>query len=78
MQTMPAHPLPIDERLRRESDRICTLILHSDLEWIDVAIQIEQMREICLQEDPSREELFEQIYVRRFQRLWEQWRPRIP
>lgn len=63
------------ERLRRESDRICALILHSDLEWIDVAIQIQQMRELCRSEAPEREELFEKLYVRRFQRLWEQWHP---
>ena len=71
---MPHNRLPLDERLRRESDRICSLILHSDLEWIDVAIQIEQMREICRRENPEREELFDRLYVRRFQRLWEQWR----
>lgn len=75
---MAAPPLTLDERLRRESDRICALILHSDLEWIDVAIQIEQMRDICRQEDPTREDLFDGLYVQRFQRLWEQWRPRNP
>lgn len=61
-------------RLKRSSDRICNLILHSDMEWVDIAIEIEKMRQICEEEAPEKIELFEQLYVSRFQRLWDQWR----
>jgi len=62
------------ERLKRESHRICTLILNTDLEWIDIELQINEMRELCRAEAPEKAELFEAIYASRFERLWEQWR----
>jgi hypothetical protein len=65
---------PLAERLRRESDRICSLILYSDLEWIDIAIQVDQLREVSLGEAPEKGALFEGIYTARFERLWRQWR----
>jgi hypothetical protein len=65
--------LPLAEYLRRESHRICALILNSDLEWIDIAIQIGQLREKCAQCAPDKLELFDAIYLNRFNRLWEQW-----
>ena len=61
-------------RLRRMSDRISSLILYSDLPWIDIQLQIEQMRALCLEYFPESEQLFEYLYERRFIRLWEQWR----
>lgn len=63
------------EQLQRDSHRICSLILNSDLEWIDIAIEIGQMRQICEAAAPDKLELFEAIYVSRFNRLWQQWRP---
>lgn len=62
------------EQLKRDSHRICSLILNSELEWIDIAIEINRMRELCAAEAPDKLELFEVIYVSRFVRLWEQWR----
>lgn len=67
-------PLPLAERLRRESHRISALILNSDLPWVDIAIQIEAMRDMCAAEAPEKAELFDAIYVSRFERLREQWR----
>ncbi len=71
---MHENRIPLAERLRRESHRICALILNSEFEWIDIAIQINQMREMCESEAPEKAELFEALYVGRFNRLWEQWR----
>jgi len=62
------------EELKRESDRIVNLILHSDLPWVDIAIEIEKLRDRCAQIDPSHLDLFEQVYDSRFKRIWEQWR----
>jgi hypothetical protein len=61
-------------RLKHRSNRICNLIFHSDMEWVDIAIEIEKMREIVEEEAPEKIELFERLYVSRFQRLWDQWR----
>jgi hypothetical protein len=65
---------PLAERLKRESHRICAMILNSDVERIDVLLQINQMREMCLAEAPEKAELFDAIYTSRFDRLWGQWR----
>ena len=61
-------------RLKRRSNRICNLILHSDMQWVDIAIEIEKMRQFVEEEAPQKIELFERLYVSRFQRLWDQWR----
>ena len=71
---MKTDAIPLAERLGRESDRICALILYSDLEWIDIAIQINELREWCRSQAPEKIELFEAIYAARFERLWNQWR----
>ena len=62
------------EELKRGADRIANLILHSDLPWVDIAIEIEKLRDLCAERDPSHLDLFEQVYDSRFKRLWEQWR----
>lgn len=62
------------DEMRLEADRISNLILHSDLEWIDIEIRISEMRERCRELAPLKVELFEQVYASRFRRLWEQWR----
>ena len=71
---MTQQNLSLADRLKRNSHRICALILNSDLEWIDISIQINQMRQVCEQEAPEKVELFEALYVSRFRRLWDQWR----
>ena len=63
-------------RLKRRSDRITSLILYSDTAWVDIAIEIENMREMCLSEAPEKAELFEHLYESRFYRLRNDWRQR--
>jgi hypothetical protein len=65
------------ERIRefqRMADRVCTLILSSDLPAIDIEIEKNKVRERCLELYPDREGLYEMVYESRFQRLWEQFR----
>lgn len=59
--------------LARTSDRICSRILHEDIQWIDVQIEIEKMRETVRARMPERLDLFEQLYESRFRRIWDQW-----
>jgi hypothetical protein len=56
------------------ADRVCQLILLSDLPDVDVAIEKEKVRARCEELFPDRMDLYEMIYESRFQRLWEQWR----
>ncbi len=65
----------VNEALRRMSDRIANLILYGQIEWVDVLIQTEEMREYCRQHAPDRMELFEMIYPPRFERLWQDFGP---
>ena len=65
------------ERLRelqREADRVCVLILSSDLPAIDIEIEKNKVRERCIELCPDREDLYNMIYESRFQRLWDQFR----
>ncbi len=64
----------LNTRLMKASDRIVNLILHSDLDWIDIAIEENEMREAVLAEAPELIEVFERIYPARFRRIWQQWR----
>mgnify|MGYP006283674581 CR=1 FL=1 len=66
--------LSLAERLKRDSHRICALILYSDLPWIDISIQIDRMRQCVLEESPEQIDLFEALYESRFERLRRQWR----
>ena len=59
--------------LQQEADRVCVLILSSDLPAIDIEIEKNKVRERCLELYPDREELYEMIYESRFQRLWDQF-----
>lgn len=60
--------------LQRLADRVCVMILSSDLPAIDIEIEKNKVRQRCLELYPDREELYEMIYESRFQRLWEQFR----
>ena len=60
--------------LQRMADRVCVLILSSDLPAIDIEIEKNKVREFCLERYPDREQLYEMVYESRFQRLWEQFR----
>ena len=61
-------------QLQRMADRVCVMILSSDLPAIDIEIEKNKVRERCLEMYPDRETLYEMIYESRFQRLWEQFR----
>jgi hypothetical protein len=60
--------------LQRMADRVCVLILSSDLPAVDIEIEKSKVRERCLELYPDREWLFDMIYESRFDRLWEQFR----
>ncbi len=60
--------------IQRMADRVCVLILSSDLPAIDIEIEKGKVRERCLELWPDREDLFDMIYEARFQRLWDQFR----
>ena len=59
---------------QRMADRVCVLILSSDLPAIDIEIEKNKVRERCVELYPDREWLFDMIYESRFDRLWEQFR----
>ena len=59
--------------LQREADRISVLILSTDLPRVDIVIQVGKLRELCEELFPGRDDLFDMIYVSRFERLWEQF-----
>ena len=60
--------------VQRMADRVCVLILSSDLPAIDIEIEKNKVRERCPELFPDREQLYEMIYESRFQRLSEQFR----
>jgi len=62
------------ERIKREADRISSLILYSDLPKVDVEIAIRNFRREVLELFPDKEELFDGLYMNRFRRLWKQFR----
>jgi DNA-directed RNA polymerase subunit RPC12/RpoP len=63
------------EAFRLSADRIVSLILHSDMPRIDIEIEIGSFRDDVLAEFPDRGELFDAIYLKRFERIWNQFRP---
>jgi hypothetical protein len=69
-----ANPRQAMQEVQRLADRVCVLILSSDLPAIDIEIEKNKFRERCLELYPDREELYEMIYESRFQRLWDQFR----
>ncbi len=60
--------------LQRMADRVCVLILSSELPAVDIEIEKNKVRERCLELYPEREQLYEMVYESRFQRLWDQFR----
>jgi hypothetical protein len=61
------------DELKNYSDRICNSIFHMDVDWVDIEIQVSEMRYFCEDYAPEKLELFEMIYASRFRRLWESW-----
>jgi hypothetical protein len=52
--------------LQRMADRVCVLILSSDLPAIDIEIEKAKVRERCLELYPDREQLYEMVYESHF------------
>lgn len=65
------------DELKSYSDRICNAIFHMDLEWVDVDIQVNEMRYFCGENAPEKLPLFEMVYASRFRRLWDTWGPEV-
>jgi hypothetical protein len=63
------------QRIRRQADRIVSLILYSDMPRVDIEIQISTFRRSVLEQFPDKQELFDAIYIGRFRRLWDQFKP---
>jgi hypothetical protein len=61
------------DELKQYNDRICNSIFHLDVEWVDIEIQISEMRYFCEEHAPQKLALFEMVYASRFRRLWESW-----
>jgi hypothetical protein len=72
--TAMGDPRQAMREVQRMADRVCVLILSSDLPAIDIEIEKDKVRERCLELCPDREALYEMVYESRFQRLWEQFR----
>ncbi|MFH1878190.1 MAG: DUF72 domain-containing protein [Candidatus Omnitrophota bacterium] len=69
-----------DERvqlLSREADKIAMLILHTEYAKVDIDIEKEKLRGLCREIFPDKEYLYEMIYEKRFERLWEQFREKV-
>jgi len=62
------------QQLSREAERIVMLILHTDYAKIDIEIEKSKLRDMCKELFPGKDYLFEMIYEKRFDRLWEQFR----
>jgi len=60
--------------LQREADRVCVLILSTDLPEVDILLARNKLRNLCEELFPERSDLFDMIYESRFNRLWEQFR----
>jgi uncharacterized protein YecE (DUF72 family) len=60
--------------LSREAERIVSLILHTEYAKVDIEIEKEKLRGMCEKLFPEKGYLYEMIYARRFDRLWEQFR----
>lgn len=61
-------------KLQRMVNMVCSMILMSDYEDIDVKIAQEEVREECMRLFPDKMDLYEMVYGARFKRLWEQFR----
>ncbi len=66
--------MEFSETLKMKADRISTLILMTEMPESLIIREINKLHEFCCRLHPDKAELFELIYVRRFLRLWEQFR----
>ena len=57
-----------------EVDRICSMIVSSGYDDIDLEIRISELRWKVREQLPDRAEFFAMVYESRFDRLWSQFR----
>ena len=62
------------EGIMQEAEKIARMILDEEMPRVDIEIAIRSFRARVLEEFPGREQLFEGLYLSRFQRLWDQFR----
>jgi len=60
--------------VQREADRICELIVASDVPAIDIEIQQTKLREMVARLFPDKQGVYQLLYESRFRRLWQQFR----
>ena len=76
LRSTEPHERPADraaiEDLARRADHITSLVLHSDMPTVDIAIEIASLREHVRKRFPDREELFRMVYESRWKRFREQ------
>ena len=81
MRVQRSHIVEETRKLRafqRDADEITHLIVNTDLPWVDVAIRVQRLRDLCEQAFPGKGFLLEMVYAGRFRRLWRQWRRTPP
>ena len=61
-------------RLQQQADRICEMIVSSDVPQIDIEIQQTKLREEVARAFPDKQALYQLLYESRFRRLWQQFR----
>ena len=59
--------------LQHRADRICVLILSTDLPEVDILLERNKLRELCEELFPGQSDWYEMIYESRFDRLWQQF-----
>jgi len=60
--------------VRREVDRICSMIVTSCYEDVDIAIARSELRWKVAESLPDRLDFYDMVYESRFERLWGQFR----
>ncbi|RKZ07583.1 hypothetical protein DRQ05_02885 [bacterium] len=61
-------------RIRRDADRISSMILYSDMPKVDIEIAVRSFRREVLELFCDKAQLFDNLYLSRFKRLWQQFR----
>ncbi len=60
--------------LQQQADRICEMIVSTDIPRIDIEIQEAKLREDVARLFPDQQPLYHMLYESRFRRLWQQFR----
>jgi hypothetical protein len=60
--------------LKRWADRICFLIVASDIADYEIEMEKRALRRWCGSQFPDRMDLYDRVFEARFQRLWQQFR----